>query len=154
MKLKVHLLLLALCAIVLLTIAVKSVRGPLRFEQEVARREQAVTTNIRTILEAEEVYKQDHGRYTSSLGDLIGGGYISDSLCVIPHSSGQLFNVSTSIEKDGAGATIQRITCAAFYRQFLEDLDPNQTEQLIETTTDEDQFPGVEMSLTHILTQP
>ena len=75
-------LLLLGCVLCLLAVGTAGIIVPLHFEKRVADREEAVRSHLEEIISAEERYQADKGRYTSHFGDLIGGGYLADSLCV------------------------------------------------------------------------
>ena len=153
MRVRTHMLLLLGCVLCLLAVGTAGIIVPLHFEKRVADREAAVRTHLEEIVRAEERYQADKVRYTSHFGDLIGGGYLADSLCVIPYSHGELFSLTVDVEKDAAGQPIQTVDCSALYRQYLAGLDSRSVEHLIGEAGDEGRFPGVSLSRTCLLTE-
>ena len=151
MKPRLHIILLSCCALLLLCLGIFSISTQLRFEREAERRVKIVTESIRKIIDAEDDYCEANGHYTEHCGDLIGGGFLSDSICVIPFSDGQLFTLTYSTEKDPSGQKIQTIDCSALYQQFLNDMNHQALSELLEKSAEVGQFPGISLSHTTML---
>lgn len=151
MRERIHILLLSLCALVLLWVCIGGIVKPLRFEKHVAARETAVMSHLQEIMRAEERYQAVHGRYTAQLGDLVSSGFLTDSVCVIPYTKGELFSLTVDVEKDAAGQPIQTVDCSALYHQYLEGLDSRSVSALTAEAGEEGRFAGLSLSRSSLL---
>ena len=119
---------LGACVIVLLVLCTLSISQPLRFQSAKQEREKAVK-EIRT---AEERYKARHGGYSGDFQTLIKGKYLQESLLYIPYSDGKKFTLSATTIVSKSGKQIPLMECGASYEDFLNGLDENAVQELID----------------------
>jgi len=153
MRQQTHIILLSGCVLCLLAMGIVGIAVPLRFEKNMKEREKAVMSHLHTIIQAEERYQASCGRYTPHFGDLIGGGFLADTLCVIPYSHGELFTLTVDVDKDAAGQPVQTVDCSALYRQYLYGLDSRSIDNAIAEAGEDGRFPGLSLSRTSLITE-
>ncbi len=146
MKRKINInYILAGCAVVLAVLCILSIRKPISFEKEQASREMVVKARLIKIRMAEEQFKKTHGAYTGSFSNLIKGKYLADSLQYIPFAGKKKFSLEASVQVSKSGKQIPLMECSAQYQDYLQGLDKNEIENLIEEATISGQFPGLKI---------
>jgi len=96
--------LLALLVAVMAALCVASVVRPMRFSQQRAERETVVKQRLKAIGEAQERYRKEKGTYCPTLRELVGGGFLADSLRMIPFADGKEFRLQVSAMEKRGGA--------------------------------------------------
>ncbi len=144
-KKKLHNYLLFACVVVLVVVGILSISSPLRFDKERQAREQVVTVRLLHIRKASEAFKNANGRYAHRLEELVKGGYLADSLRLIPYSEGEEFAYSSSILSSKTARPVPVMECGAEYAQYLKGLDKNLVLELIKNAVDGGEYPGVKI---------
>lgn len=100
------------------------------------------TYEIRT---AEERYKARHGGYSGDFQTLIKGKYLQESLQYIPYSDGKKFTLSATTIVSKSGKQIPLMECGASYEDFLNGLDENAVQELIDNAMISGAYPGLKI---------
>lgn len=100
------------------------------------------TYEIRT---AEERYKARHGGYSGDFQTLIKGKYLQESLLYIPYSDGKKFTLSATTIVSKSGKQIPLMECGASYEDFLNGLDENAVQELIDNAMISGAYPGLKI---------
>ena len=136
---------LGACAIVLLVLCLLSIFQPLHFQSEQASREKAVKESLMKIRAAEEKYKEKHGVYTGDFSTLVKGKYIPTSLQYIPFADGKKFQLSATTIVGKSGKQIPLMECGAPYEDFLDGLNENAIQELIDQANYAGNYPGLKI---------
>ena len=136
---------LGACLAVLVTLCFLSIWQPMHFQQEQARREQAVKERLMKIKNAEERYLAKHGAYTGDLKTLVKGKYLADSLQYIPYSGGKKFSLAATTIVSKSGKQIPLMECGARYEDFLQGLNENNIREVTEQANGAGLFPGLKI---------
>ena len=136
---------LALCVAVVLLLCLLSVRQPVHFQEECARREASVKQRLLKIRDAEENYRRRHGVYTGDLKALVRGRYLADSLQYIPYAGGQKFQLAASATVSKSGRQVPLMECSAPYEAYLSGLDEAQVAGLTEQALGAGLYPGLKI---------
>lgn len=135
---------MALCILALVLLCFVSIYAPMRFEEEVTKREKIVMQRLQKIQQAQETYKARFGTYASDFKTLTTSGILADSLTNIPFSEGEKFSLETTIIEKGEKQEAQ-MECGAQYQQYLKGLNENSVANLIEEANNKGQYPGVKI---------
>ena len=136
-------LFLVLCTLLLAIMCLLSIRQPLTFQNERARREKVVASRLLLIRSAEMRYKAAKGVFCASFDTLVHEGWIADSLQFIPDSGGKRFTLSTTVLNTLGGQTVPVMECGALYDDFLQGMDRRQIELLNQKAISAGAFPGM-----------
>ncbi len=136
---------LGLLAVLLALACVASIYSPIRFDNERDVRELAVKRRLVGIRQAEERYRKAHGTYASDFKQLVAGGYLADSLRLIPFSEGKEFSLTVTTQIGKSGRTIPLMECGAMYADYLSGLDENSISNLIEEANEAGKYPGLKI---------
>ncbi len=136
---------LGACLAVLITLCFLSIWRPMHFQQEQARREQAVKTRLMQIKDAEERYLAKHGAYTGDFKTLVKGRYLADSLQYIPYSGGKKFSLAATTIISKSGKQIPLMECGATYEDFLQGLNENDIREVTDQASGAGLFPGLKI---------
>ena len=136
---------LGACVVVLIALCILSIWQPMHFQQEQARREQAVKTRLMLIQKAEERYRAKHGVYTGDFKTLVKGKYLADSLQYIPFSDGKKFSLAATTIVGKSGKQIPLMECGATYEDFLYGLNENNIQEITEQANGAGLFPGLKI---------
>lgn len=142
---KANFILTSACVAALAAMCCISVMSPIRFENEQAKREAAVKQRLLKIRTAEERYKAKAGTYTGSFKELVGKGFLADSLQYIPYSEGRKFELSATTQISKSGRTVPLMECGAPYEAYLEGLDQEAIAGLVEKANDSGGYPGLKI---------
>lgn len=146
MKRKINInYILGACVIVLLVLCTLSISQPLRFLSAKQEREKAVKETLMKIRTAEERYKARHGGYSGDFQTLIKGKYLQESLQYIPYSDGKKFTLSATTIVSKSGKQIPLMECGASYEDFLNGLDENAVQELIDNAMISGAYPGLKI---------
>ena len=126
-------LFLVLCTLLLAIMCLLSIRQPLTFQNERARREKVVASRLLLIRSAEMRYKTAKGVYCASFDTLVHEGWIADSLQFIPYSGGKRFTLSATVLNTLGGQTVP----------VMEGMDRRQIELLNQKAISAGAFPGM-----------
>lgn len=149
MKMKTNSI-LTVCVLVLAVLCFCSVYAPLRFDSQREKREKVVKARLITIRQAEETYRRRHGIYTGDFSTLVKAGLLADSLTFIPYADNERFELSASLETTRTGRQIPVMECGAQYPQYLNGLDENTIENLMEEAGQKGVYPGLRIGdITH-----
>lgn len=130
---------------VLVVLCFLSIWQPMHFQQEQARREQAVKKRLMQIKDAEERYFAKHGVYTGNLKTLVNDKYLADSLQYIPYSGGKKFSLAATTIIGKSGKQIPLMECGATYEDFLQGLNENSIREVTEQANTAGLFPGLKI---------
>lgn len=130
---------------VLFLLCLLSVFQPLHFQSEQSKREAVVKERLMKIRSAEEKYRRIHGVYTGNFATLIKGRYIADSLQYIPFSDGKKFSLSATTIVGKSGKQTPLMECGAQYEDYLDGLDENGIQELIENASNAGNYPGLKI---------
>lgn len=144
-KKSIHNYLLFACVVVLGIITFVSVSSPLRFNREREKREEAVKSRLLQIRKASETFMKANGRYASKLEEMVGAGYLADSLRLVPYGEGEVFSYSASILSSKTDRSVPVMECSAEYSQYLKGMDEGQVLELINNAIDKGEFPGLKI---------
>ena len=136
---------LGACAAMLLVLCLLSIRQPMRFQSEQAKREKVVKDRLSLIRAAEEKYKQKHGVYTGDFTTLVKGKYLADSLQYIPFSDGKRFSLSATTIVGKSGKQIPLMECAAPFGDYLNGLDEDAIQEIIDNANYAGNYPGLKI---------
>lgn len=146
MKRKINInYILGACVIVLLVLCTLSISQPLCFQSAQQEREKAVKETLMKIRTAEERYKARHGGYSGDFQTLIKGKYLQESLQYIPYSDGKKFTLSATTIVSKSGKQIPLMECGASYEDFLNGLDENAVQELIDNAMISGAYPGLKI---------
>lgn len=146
MKRKINInYILGACVIVLLVLCMLSISQPLRFQSAQQEREKAVKETLMKIRTAEERYKARHGGYSGDFQTLIKGKYLQESLQYIPYSDGKKFTLSATTIVSKSGKQIPLMECGASYEDYLNGLDENAVQELIDKAMISGAYPGLKI---------
>lgn len=146
MKRKINInYILGACVIVLLVLCTLSISQPLRFLSAKQEREKAVKETLMKIRTAEERYKARHEGYSGDFQTLIKGKYLQESLQYIPYSDGKKFTLSATTIVSKSGKQIPLMECGASYEDFLNGLDENAVQELIDKAMISGAYPGLKI---------
>lgn len=93
----------------------------------------------------EERYKARHGGYSGDFQTLIKGKYLQESLQYIPYSDGKKFTLSATTIVSKSGKQIPLMECGASYEDFLNGLDENAVQELIDKAMISGAYPGLKI---------
>lgn len=142
MEIKLNHILAAIVA-VLLVLCVTSVYRPMRFNDERARRETAVSQRLMEIRNAENAYLARFGTYAGSFSQLAGSGLIADTVRFVPYSGGREFQLTSSVHTGKSGKPVPLVECGATYDTYLNGLDENSIRELTEDANGRGEYPGL-----------
>ncbi len=134
---------LTCCVFALILICFLSVYSPMRFQEEREKREQTVKERLVTIRQAEESYKKVTGVYSGDFATLIKGGFLADSITLIPYSDEERFELAATMQTEKSGKQTPLMECGAQYQQYLNGLDENSIANLIENANESGHYPGL-----------
>ena len=136
---------LGACALVLFLLCLLSIFQPIRFQSEQARRENVVKERLLKIRSAEEKYRSLHGSYSGDLTILVKGRYLADSLQYIPFSDGKKFTLAATTIVGKSGKQIPLMECGASYEDYLDGLDEDAIQQLMDNANYAGNYPGLKI---------
>lgn len=146
MKVKVkHNYLLTCCVLILAMLCILSIYGPIHFKQQQTERETEVKHHLVQIRLAEEKYRMATGGFTASFDTLIRRGLLTDSLRFVPHTNHKQFEIETAMQLTKSGRQLPLMECRAYYADFLEGLDQQAIQQLIDDENAAGRFPGLKI---------
>lgn len=146
MKVKVkHNYLLTCCVLILAILCILSIYGPIRFKQQQTERETEVKHHLVQIRLAEEKYRMATGGYTASFDTLIRRDLLTDSLRFVPHTNHKQFEIETAMQLTKSGRQLPLMECRAYYADFLQGLDQQAIQQLIDDENVAGRFPGLKI---------
>lgn len=146
MKRKINInYILGACATVLFALCLLSIFQPIHFQQEQAKREAAVKERLLKIRTAEQKYRSRHGVYTGDFTLLIKGKYLADSLQYIPYSDGKKFTLSATTIIGKSGKQTPLMECSALYEDYLDGLNEDAIQELIENANNSGIYPGLKI---------
>jgi len=134
--------LLALLVAVMAALCVASVVRPMRFSQQRAERETVVKQRLKAIGEAQERYRKEKGTYCPTLRELVGGGFLADSLRMIPFADGKEFRLQVSA-MENEGEPMTTMECGALLTDYLTGLDAQETERAARQAEEAGGYPGL-----------
>lgn len=133
------------CALVLLALCLLSIYQPIHFQSEQARREKAVKERLLQIGAAEERYKSKHGVYTGEFSTLVKGKYLDSALQYIPYSDGKKFTLAATTIVGKSGKQIPLMECGAAYEDYLDGLNEDAIQQLVDQANYAGNYPGLKI---------
>lgn len=146
MKLKINNnYLLFACVVILTLLCFNSINSPIRFDKKRTERELAVKKRLIKIRTAEQKYRLKYRAYTGDFGKLIQEGLLADSLQYIPFSDHKKFSLQATTEIGKSGRQIPLMECSASFRDYLDGLDENSINSLIEKANNSGNFPGLKI---------
>ena len=146
MKRKINInYILGACAAVLFVLCLLSIYQPLHFQSQQAEREKAVKERLLIIRTAEEKYKSRHGVYTGEFSTLVKGKYLNSSLQYIPYTDNKKFSLSATTIVGKSGKQIPLMECGATYEDYLEGLNKNSIQELMEDANTNGNYPGLKI---------
>ena len=146
MKRKINInYILGACALALFVLCLMSIFQPLHFKSEQAKRESIVKERLMKIRVAEEKYRGHHGAYSGDFATLVKGRYLADSLQYIPFSDGKKFTLAATTIVGKSGKQIPLMECGASYEDYLEGLDEDAIQQLMDNANYAGNYPGLKI---------
>lgn len=136
---------LALLVAALCVVGALSVYSPMRFDEQLQKRERAVKERLVRIRYAQEKYRKAHGAYTASFTELVNSGLLADSLKYIPYSERRLFDLTATTVIGKSGRSVPLMECGAKYNDYLLGLDKNRIANLIEQANGSGRYPGLKI---------
>lgn len=136
---------LGACVFVLLALCLLSIFQPLHFQSEQAKREKAVKECLMKIRDAEEKYKEKHGVYTGDFHTLVKGKYIASALQYIPFGEGKKFQLTATTIIGKSGKQIPLMECGAPYEDFLNGLNEDAIQELVDQANYTGNYPGLKI---------
>lgn len=136
-------ILLALCVTLLVAACLVSVCRPVRFNNEVEKREKAVKKQLLRIRQAEECYRQIHGTYTASWTDLINETQLPAQCQYIPYADTITFQLQVSNDVALSGQPLPLVQCEAHCSTYLNGLNEKDIQQYIHRKETQGQYPGL-----------
>ena len=82
---------------------------------------------------------------TGDFQTLIKGKYLQESLQYIPYSDGKKFTLSATTIVSKSGKQIPLMECGASYEDFLNGLDENAVQELIDNAMISGAYPGLKI---------
>lgn len=138
-----HLALLACCVLALVVISFLSVNAPIRFDRERTKRELVVKRQLLQVRRAQQRYFAATGNYCGSLAELVGRGYLPDSLQTVPFSDGRPWRLRVSAATAPSGRQRPAVECGATYDDYLCGLDAESVNSLSVTAQTSGRYPGL-----------
>lgn len=146
MKIKLNNSLLLLGSVILLALlCFLSIDSPMRFDRQRAEREGEVKERLVKIRLAEEKYRMKNGRYAGSFDTLVKSGLLADSLRYIPYTDKKQFALHASSMVGKSGQQVPLMECGALYVQYLQGLDKNSVNNIVEEANATGRFPGLKI---------
>jgi len=137
---------IVLCCVatmLLLACAISIIR-PVRFGNEMAKRDKAVMKAALVIGTAQERYLQKNGSFAASFDMLLADSCIADPQAdVIPFSDGEKFTIRASAKKTKTGKVVPLMEVSARYDQYLKGLGENNILEQNRMAAEQGRFPGV-----------
>lgn len=138
-----HNIILAICAVVLAALCIRSIYTPIRFKAIRSQREAQIKARLVKIRQAEEHYRTRFGTYTADLKRLVSMGLLPDSCVAVPHTDGQTFKIAVSTVIGKTGQQIAVMECSTEYRAYLNDMDENAVNRIEHEALQQGRFPGL-----------
>lgn len=142
MKIKINYILSAVCAVLTLLI-VASVWQPVHFDNERKERESAVIERLCEIRRAESVYLKRHGRFATSIRQLVDENLIGKGHDTVPFSGGKSFEIAVTVFTGKSGHPSPVMECGATFSDYLTGLDENKIKELTEEANLRGGYPGL-----------
>ena len=136
---------LGACVIIMMLLCALSISQPLIFEKQMASREAEVKEKLMLIRSAEERYRAKHGVYTGDFAVLIKAKYLKAEDTLIPYSDGRKFSLAATTIIHKSGKQIPLMECGASYEDFLNGLDENAVQELIDNAMISGAYPGLKI---------
>lgn len=133
------------CILVLIVLCVMSIRQPIHFQKEQAKREHIVKERLMKIRMAEENYKRKHGVYTGEFQILIKNKYLADSLQYIPFAEHKRFSLAATTIISKSGKQIPLMECCATFEDYLFGLNEGKIKELTDNANKSGLFPGLKI---------
>lgn len=146
MKIKLNNTFLLLCSVVVLALlCFISIDSPMRFDRQRAEREGEVKERLIKIRLAEEQYRAKSGHYAGSFDVLVKSGLLDDSLRYIPYTDKKQFALNASSMVGKSGQQVPLMECGALYVQYLQGLDKNSVNNMVEEANATGRYPGLKI---------
>lgn len=136
---------LGACVFIMALLCFLSIDSPIRFNDERTERENAVKAQLIKIRTAEKKYRAKNGVYTDNFDVLTKAGLLSDSARYIPYSDNKTFVLQVTAMTGKMGNQIPLMECSAGYKDYLDGLDKNSVNDLINEAHESGQFPGLKI---------
>ena len=129
----------------LLVLCLLSIRQPMHFQSEQAKREKVVKDRLALIRAAEEKYRLKHGVYTGDFTTLVKGKYLGADDQFIPYSDGKKFSLEATTIVGKSGKQIPLMECGAAYEDYLDGLNEDNIQEVTDKANYAGLYPGLKI---------